>query len=199
MNDSAGGGDFAGANIEGGGMRVQFTVPGRPTRWERPGQGQLPDGTTFRYTNPAAREGKRAIAFEAKRAFGLRRPFTGPVIVRVIAIFGIPKSWPPRLRSAALEAKVMHDSDPDLDQLVKQVKDALVGIAYIDDNQVCGYPNSAKRYGHPERTEIIIEELPLPDGLMTPAQARREAAVAQLGWDAVLTPAPRRKVKRRAP
>jgi Holliday junction resolvase RusA-like endonuclease len=136
--------------------------------------------------------GKRAIAWEAKRAFGSRRPFTGPVLLQCRFIFAIPPSWPKALRAAALEGRVWHVSDPDLDQLVKQVKDALKFIAYVDDNQVAGYHQPAKRYGHPERTEIIVEPLPCAADAVTPGQRRLEKRVAVEGWDAVMAPPAKR-------
>jgi Holliday junction resolvase RusA-like endonuclease len=146
----------------------------------------------MRFTDPKAEEGKRAIAWAAKRAWGARRPLTGPCLVRVVAIFAIPPSWPPAVQKAAREARVMHVSDPDLDQLVKQVKDALKGVAYVDDNQVCGYPNSAKRYGYPERTEITIVALPQAPDEVTPGQRALEKRIEREGWDAVLAP-PKKK------
>lgn len=80
----------------------------------------------------------------------------------------------------------MHTADPDLDQLVKLAQDALVGIAYMDDNQVCGYPNGAKRYGEPERTEITIEELDQREDEKPPNQRRLEKLIAQHGVGHVL-------------
>lgn len=47
---------------------------------------------------------------------------------------------------------------PDLDKLVRAVKDALKGVAYEDDGQVCQLA-AAKFYGSPERTEIRIIRL----------------------------------------
>lgn len=174
-------------------MRISFTVPGRPSRWMRPGQGYDRDGDSVRYTDPHAVEGKRTIAWEAKRAFGLKRPFTGPVLLQCRFIFAIPPSWPKKLRDAALEGRVWHVADPDLDQLVKQVKDALKFIAFVDDNQVAGYLQPAKRYGHPERTEISIEPLPQAEDAVTPGQRRLEKRVAVEGWDAVLAPPAKRQ------
>lgn len=174
--------------------RVAFKVDGKPSRWQRPGQGINPTtGEAMRFTDKEAEAGKQRIAWAARQAFGSRRPFTGPVVVRIVAIFAIPPSWPKALQKAAREARVMHVADPDLDQLVKQAKDALKGIAYIDDNQVCGYPNSAKRYGSPERTEITIEALPQAEDEVTPGQRRLEKRIATEGWDAVLAPPPKRK------
>lgn len=154
----------------------------------RPIDGERPDGSQYRYNDKKAEAARKVIAQEAKIAFMGKRPATGPVIVRVVAIFGIPPSWPPKLRAAALEARVMHIADPDLDQIVKLVKDALKGIAYVDDNQVCGYPNSAKRYGQPERTEVTVTALPQLEDERTPGQRRLEGRIRKEGWDAVLAP-----------
>lgn len=153
----------------------------------------------MRFTDKEAEAGKEHIAWHAKRAWGDARPLTGPLVVRVIAVFGIPPSWPDKLKAAARESRVMHVQDPDLDQLVKQVKDALKGIAYVDDNQVCGYPNSAKRYGGPERTDIVIEALPQREDEITPAQRRLEKRIEVEGWDAVLAPPARRKARQDDP
>lgn len=160
-------------------MAISFTVPGRPSRWMRPSQFTGEDGKTVRFTDKTAATGKRNIAKHAKIAFGARKPHTGPVLLRVVAVFAIPDSWPHRLKAMARAGRVFHVADPDLDQLVKQVQDALVGIAYVDDNQVCGYPNSAKRYGQPERTEITVDTLPQQPDEITPGQKRLEKKLAQ--------------------
>jgi Holliday junction resolvase RusA-like endonuclease len=170
-------------------VQIRITVPGRPTRWMRPGQGIDGEGNAVRYTDPKARAGKAVIAQEARLVYRATRPHLGPVVLCVVAVFAIPKSWPPALRQAAIDGKVWHTSDPDLDQLVKQVQDALVGIAYIDDNQVVGYhPNTAKRYGHPERTDIEVFPLNPVDAAKPPAQRRLEKKLGEEGWDALLAP-----------
>lgn len=47
---------------------------------------------------------------------------------------------------------------PDLDKLIRAVKDSLKGIAWIDDGQVCRVI-ATKHYGSPERTEIEVKAL----------------------------------------
>lgn len=168
------------------GRRVQFSVPGQPVRWQRPEQGRhIITGAPMRWNDPRVEEAKKAIA-KLARSVWRGDPATGPVILRVVAIFAIPPSWPKAVRDEALGARVLHTCDPDLDQLVKLAQDALVGIAYMDDNQVAGYPNSAKRYGSPERTEITIEELDQTDAQKPPYQRRMEKLIAQLGVAHVL-------------
>ena len=173
---------------------IHFTVPGRPSRWMRPGQDIDSHGRVFRFTDKRAEAGKKEICRHARRAFGLRRPFLCPVIIRVVAIYAIPPSWPDAVKRAAREGTLLHMQDPDLDQLVKQAMDAIKGVAYLDDNQVAGFSNCAKRYGEPERTEITIQPMPAP--VPTPGQRRLEKKVEEMGWEAAIALAlnpPRRK------
>ena len=176
-------------------MGYTIVVPGRPSRWMRPAQRITKDGRVVRFTDPDAEREKRAIRHEVAMAFRGIRPFTGPVLLRVIAIFAIPPSWPKALRQAASEGRVAHVADPDLSQLIKQAEDAMIGIAYVDDNQIVGYPNCAKRYGFPERTEITIQRLAQAPDEVTPGQKRLEKRIAAEGWDAVLSPAARKPSK----
>lgn len=163
------------------GRAVSFTVPGTPSRWMRPGQGVHPKtGRPLRFTDKKAEASKLAIAQLARIAWK-GPPVTGPVLLRVIAVFEVPASWPRAIHDAAREARVPHIADPDLDQLVKQVQDALVGIAYVDDNQVVAYPNSAKRYGSPARTEITIQVLDQQPDEITPGQRRVEQKAVEAG------------------
>lgn len=144
----------------------------------RPAQGRHPKtGRPMRITDPKAEAEKKVIAMAARLAWK-GEPVCGPCILRVEAIFAIPPSWPTSLKEEALAARVLHVSDPDLDQLVKQVQDALTGIVYWDDNQVAGYPNSVKRYGHPERTVVTLEVQDQLEAQKTPGQRRLERAAA---------------------
>src|SRR6185312_6076820 len=75
-------------------------------------------------------------------------PWRGPVLMTVRAVFPIPPSWPAWKREAAADGLIWHTAKPDLDNIIKLVKDALPGIAYDDDAQVVGYPGEPiKLYG----------------------------------------------------
>ena len=63
-------------------------------------------------------------------------------------------------RPQSLPAKVMHHTKkPDKDDLEKSVSDALEGVIYERDAQICD-GHVTKEYGTP-RVEIMIEELPV--------------------------------------
>lgn len=174
-------------------MKISFRIPGRPAGWQRPIEGERADGSFYRYNDRDAEDAKLAIAKAYKAASIGRRPSTGPVKLTIIAVFAIPPSWPAKLRARALEGQVWHVArgQLDLDNAIKLVGDALNRVAYVDDAQVavitCG-----KRYGLPERTEIIVEALPQQDDERTPGQRSLERRVAEEGWDKVLAPPTRR-------
>lgn len=161
------------------GRIVSFTIPGKPSRWQRPVDVTTKNGRQVRLTAKAARDAGKVIAQLARIAWGPLPPPTGPVLLRVVAIFEIPPSWPAKVQAAARQARVMHISDSDLDNIIKIAKDSMIGIAYVDDNQVCGYPNSAKRYGTPARTEVTIEVLDQQEDEITPGQRRLEKREAE--------------------
>lgn len=128
----------------------------------------------MRFTNKKAEAGKNAIAWEFKKIWGGRDPWTGPVRLHFDAVFEIPTGWPKKTIRAAIEGRVLHIADPDIDQILKQLMDAIKGMIYIDDNQVAKLGRVGKRYGDAQRTDVIIELLPQLDDEITPGQRRME-------------------------
>jgi Holliday junction resolvase RusA-like endonuclease len=103
------------------------------------------------YNDPKYTNYKKAIALYCQHYFGVSDK---PIAMHVIFLFGIPKSWSKQKK----EAIIWHTSRPDSDNLLKGIKDALNGIAYIDDAQVC-YVSAKKQYAENEGIEIEIIEL----------------------------------------
>lgn len=129
------------------------------------------------HTDPADIAREAAIGKLARNAFGLGDPWTGPVRVTITAISAIPKSWPKRYGIALLHGdKLYDDGKPDGDNIEKLVWDACSEIMWRDDAQVVEW-HGLKRYGSPERVEVVIEQVldamgapPMP----TPGQINRE-------------------------
>lgn len=82
----------------------------------------------------------------------------GPVRLCIEVVFEIPVSWPARIRETAKNGSMQHIGSPDLDNIVKLVQDALNGVVYLDDRQICELA-ARKRYGEAERVEVVIDEL----------------------------------------
>ena len=151
------------------GCRISFTVQGTPQQKERA-------RTRIVYKDAKARvmpNVNAAITQLKSDSFSVMYTPKNTVefqnFVKSVAI----ENAPPKLLTGALKAdyhfflqrpqslpaKVMHHTKkPDKDNLEKSVSDALEGVIYERDEQICD-GHVTKEYGTP-RVEIVIEELP---------------------------------------
>ena len=104
------------------------------------------------YNDPKYTNYKKAIALIAKTKF--KTPSITPIYMQIEFFFTIPKSWTKKKRESAK----WHIIKPDTDNLAKGVKDALNGIAYVDDAQVCSI-KIRKQYAQTDGIMIEIEEI----------------------------------------
>lgn len=75
------------------------------------------------------------------------RALQGPVRVSCVFVFARPMSHHvggDRDRPLRPSAPFYHTQDPDLDKLLRSLADALIGIAWTDDNRVVEYRPSTK-------------------------------------------------------
>jgi len=105
------------------------------------------------YNNADYTTYKSVIAHTFKSIHGNKKS-TNPIAMKIDFFFEIPKSWSKKKKESAS----WHISRPDTDNLVKGVKDALNGIAYKDDSQVC-YLQARKQYAQFSGIRIEIEEM----------------------------------------
>lgn len=105
---------------------------------------------------------KQAREEEALMALLVRHqpvePLSGPLLLGVKAYLPIPASKPKAWKAAALCGAVRPTTKPDLDNLLKHVKDCLSMLRFWgDDRQVVGYlPHTGKWYSDSPRWEIEI-------------------------------------------
>lgn len=158
---------------------LKLTIEGRPQRWMRTTEFFDRDkGRMVRINEKKPRAHKEMVANLARLSFK-GPPLTCPIILEMRFIFAIPTSWPANIRQAAIEGRLPHTIDPDFDQLTKQIQDALTGVVYADDNQVWRYHESFKRYGAPERTELVVWKCNDALSVKPPSQRRLEKKEAQ--------------------
>ena len=93
---------------------------------------------------------KKAIALIAKTKFEKKDT---PITMKIEFFFKVPKSW----SKAKKENIPHHTSKPDVDNLVKSVKDALNGVAYKDDSQVVSI-FARKQYAQEDAVFIEVME-----------------------------------------
>ncbi len=87
-------------------------------------------------------------------------PHTGAVALTISFVMPRPKDHYGTGKNAGVlkprVADVSHTSKPDLDNMVKLVKDALTGVFWRDDSQIDAL-DARKSYGDMPRTEVFID------------------------------------------
>jgi Holliday junction resolvase RusA-like endonuclease len=122
-------------------MVLNFTVNTRPVAQSRPRFKIVSKGLQLKglvYDTKQCKAFKELIAWKAKMEAlksGITKPVNSPVSLTVKFYMGIAK-------------KGYHVSRPDLDNLIKAVKDALTGVIWQDDRQVFKI-HAEKTYGPP--------------------------------------------------
>lgn len=116
---------------------IAFEIPGEPVAQARAracvvgGHARVYDPKINRDWRGRAQVHMR----EALERSGRTAPaFTGPVVLRIVATFALPRS---RWRKRSPVPTQPHTQRPDLDNVVKAIKDAATGIIWLDDTQVC--------------------------------------------------------------
>lgn len=90
---------------------------------------------------------------------------TGPVRMDFHFRFKIPKSWSKKKKAAMLGK--LHTQRPDRNNLEKLVEDALNGVAYKDDSQVC-VGEYSKRWAEKDCVIFTIESAADDEGTGLP-------------------------------
>lgn len=144
--------------------QMNFTVPGdavpsrRRTHIIAGHVGSHQTRETVQYRNIV-----RITANEAVVRLGLPCPWSGPVALEWTWYRLPPASMSRRRRLLALADKIQPTKRPDLDNIAKVVQDALTGIVYVDDAQICT-TTMTKCYGDVPRLEVCVvlhsEEVP---------------------------------------
>jgi len=121
--------------------------------------------------------GKRFILLLSR--FRPAEPLDGPLKLKVTAYMPIPASWSKKRALAAMTGSIQHTSKPDLDNLVKHLKDCMSTKArkgvvirrgfWIDDRQVVDLV-ADKRYDDGRGPRWAVE--------ITPVESVKEAANA---------------------
>lgn len=128
---------------------MRFTVDILPRGWAR---ARTRDGR--HYTDADTLAAKTAVGF-AFRAANPGPMLTGPVAVRIVAVFPPPKATPKRDAFRVFAETLPKATKPDADNIAKLVLDALNGLAWRDDAQVCDL-SVRKVYGRTPRLEVVI-------------------------------------------
>lgn len=115
------------------------------------------NGKCITYTPKKTTQYEEIIKWHAIREMENKVPFDVAVVIAVIFYFSPPKSWPRKKKKEVISNNSFHIVKPDVDNLLKSVKDALNGIVYIDDKLVCQAIVS-KQYSEVPSIHILVEK-----------------------------------------
>lgn len=136
--------------------KIAFTIPGVPVAKGRP-KFSTRHGVMRTHTPKKTMDFEREtrlVAMNAMHALGNLQPCACSLQMSMVAFVPIPASWSKQKRAAALAGLLHPVSRPDLDNYEKAVTDALNGVVFEDDSQICDVIKS-KRYG--ENPRIVLE------------------------------------------
>lgn len=81
-----------------------------------------------------------------------------PLEISIVALFSIPQSKGKKLKDSMLKGDILPTKNPDSDNIIKIILDALNGACYHDDAQICKI-HFEKRYAKIPRVEVKIKSL----------------------------------------
>lgn len=128
---------------------VMIIIPGKPCAWQR-----ARSNGKIRFDSPEQRWAKNNIASIGFEAMKGRPPFEGPLELIVAAFWPWPKSI--SVKKKCRYGAQFHTARPDSDNLAKLLGDALNGIVWRDDSQICTL-QVTKRYGLVPQTVVRIQ------------------------------------------
>ncbi len=123
---------------------IRITVPGPATPERKRQCGR------FRVDTPQAKDYKQWVKSRACEVMLGQPPLEGPLALTLTIWRLKPRSWPKRRR--------WPDTRPDCSNILKLVEDALQGIVYRDDKQLCRL-FVEKRLSSMELLEVTVEPL----------------------------------------
>ncbi len=128
-----------------------ITIPGKPISKHRPRfarRGKF----TVTYNDQEGEEGKFMWLMKEQWK---QEPSVNPITLNVIFYMPIPASTPKKILSGMRTEQIKHVKKPDLDNLLKFVKDCGNGVIWKDDSQVFRII-AEKTYSENPRTQIQI-------------------------------------------
>jgi len=147
---------------------IEFTIPGSPVAQGRP-RFSTHGGFARAYDPKKSKEGKSVVRLCARDAMELDDgdgPIIGPIIMMIQFGIALPKS---SYRKRVPVVRAWRTKKPDLDNLLKLVKDACSGVVFIDDNQIARVVAEKITCGQNELpyTKVLFKQLteldPNPD------------------------------------
>lgn len=116
-------------------MKIQFTVMGDPVAQGRPRFARRGKFVST-YDPPKSKSFKETVKWQAIECGANKKLLEGPLKLTLVFRFQRPKGHSGK-KGLRPSAPAYHITKPDLNNLTKGVEDALEGICYARDQQIC--------------------------------------------------------------
>ena len=136
--------------------RATFTIHGPPVGKQRARTYRR--GKVTRTVTPTKTRDYEALVGQLAAAHWRGEPSTGPIRLHLVVVKPRPKRMG---RKADPEGRVRCLATPDLDNVAKAISDAMNGVIYKDDGQICELM-ATKWYtakGEGAHVEVTVEEI----------------------------------------
>jgi Holliday junction resolvase RusA-like endonuclease len=137
---------------------VKFKVPGTPVGKGRPRVSTRGGKFARMYTPEKTASYENLVALAAQEAMVGRNLIDGPVDVELVILLPVPASWPKKKQAAALQGQVYPTKKPDIDNVEKAIFDAINGVVWHDDVQVCDV-SKRKRYAEVPGVHVVVKPI----------------------------------------
>lgn len=134
---------------------IKFTVPGKPVGKQRPRFSRTCTGVRT-YTPRKTAEYENLVRISYRQVS--KQKLEGAISATIYGYFEPPRSISKKQREQMLKGDISYIKKIDSDNLAKSILDALNGVAYDDDAQVC-LLIVQKLYAKTARVEVVLEEI----------------------------------------
>lgn len=135
---------------------IEMIIPGIVVAQGRPRFARR-GGFVQTYDPPKSKEYKELIKTYAHKVKP-KEPLTQALSIEIDVYREIPKSWSKKKKEDATNGTLLPTVKSDVDNYAKGIMDAISGIIYEDDKQVCEL-KVTKKYSNDPRAEVKIRNL----------------------------------------
>jgi Holliday junction resolvase RusA-like endonuclease len=133
-----------------------FTVYGEAATGGSKIPGRTKNGRLYvRDDNPRGKDWKERVGQVAGELMKNRELYAGPLLLNVTFYRPRPKGHFTGKGALTRSAPKHPTTKPDLTKLIRPLEDALRGVVFKDDAQICE-TQARKRYGEPARVEVKV-------------------------------------------
>ena len=132
-------------------------MPGIPRGKQRPRVCRI-NGRSITYTPKQTVDYENQIRSIYSKVANFKFERCVPLEVAILALFAPPKSVSQEVRASMLGGEILPTKRPDGDNIIKVVLDALNGVAFHDDGQVCKI-YFEKMYAETPEVRVLIKNM----------------------------------------